>query len=176
MSRTVVIKVGNRMKVQWPQRCIQCGQPSTGTVTLPVGRVDRRMRRAAGREAALEIPYCDLHLRRYQLYNRILGISLISGLVLGALVSILVNLVSGRTKIAFLTYLIGSLFSAILGGAVFGVLAHLVMSAVGQDWRSISLTKTGAMGLSVSYGSREDELYLMLKNDEIGDEISRMNA
>lgn len=176
MSRTVVIKVGNRMKVHWPQRCIQCGQPSTGTVPLPVGRVDRRMRRAAGREATLEIPYCDLHLRRYQLYNRILGISLISGLALGALVSILMNLVSGRADISILTYLFGALFSAILGGAVFGVLAHLGMSAFGQDWRSISLMKTGSMGLSVSYGSREDELYLTIQNEEVGDEISRKNA
>jgi len=176
MSRTVVIQVGNRMKVHWPPRCIQCGQPSTDTIEFPVGRVDRRMRRAAGREASLQIPYFALHLRRYQLYNRILGTSLISGLVLGALISILSNLVTGTAGLSILTYLLGAMFSAILGGVVVGVLSHFIMRAIDQDWRSISLMKTGAMGLTISYGRREDELYLTIQNDEVGDEISRLNA
>lgn len=58
MSYTVIMKADSGLDVEWPLTCLYCGEEPSQRINLPVGQVDRSMRKAVGRSGHFALPYC----------------------------------------------------------------------------------------------------------------------
>jgi hypothetical protein len=157
--------IEGKYSVQFPQKCVYCGKPSTKALRTTASAGSRRRR-----SVSFDVPYCDEHARTTRRNATLLNAGFVVALLLScAVLFAITSSLIEEPAVGLWVFLALVALGLALGGR------WLLRRAISSKSQSMA-DMVGGDRLGVRIQLAGDEITFTFANDEIAKEFSRLNA